>query len=228
MADVVICSIALLAGPAYFFLGSLSYFKYDYLGPVWSPPVPLSLLASLKFVMLSAILVFIARQVYCYLKWKKIYWFTILMVLITNCLFYLPLSFFQNKALFLHWTFRINHNLPYLMWIFCFCCLKFKERTSTKGSGFLAYLASPRRAFYFFGFLLFLTYLGHLGAVAAAGITHRPSIVEYYFLVLVIMHVYLDMIIWWNMAKIAREVLGETVQLSSASQNEPSFAINEE
>lgn len=206
MADVVISSIALVSGPAYFFLRSLSYFQYEYFGQVWSLPVYPFLLAGLKFVMLSSMLLFIARQIYCYLKWKKIYWFAILMVLMSNCLYYLTLSFFKDKDFYFYSTFRVHHSLQYLGWIACFFFLKFKAKPSVSRPGLRAYLALPRRAFYFFGLLWLFTYLQGLGVIVA-NVTHHYLFNEYYSLVLILIHVYLDMIIWWNTVKIAREVL---------------------
>ena len=203
--DALISCTALVAGPVYCFLQSLNSFNYQYYGNVLSFHLNQNFLEGLRWCALFAMAVFVTRQIYIYARYRKIAWFPLLMVLVSNCVFYVPIIILKSQSLFFYASFRTHHALQYLAWIFIYCRLKYKGQI-VKGAQFLSYLSLPRKGVYFFAFLIFLASIA-LGASKIAKQNHHIVISELLFLNLAAVHFYLDVMLWWNQKRIIRTVM---------------------
>jgi len=200
-ADLMINSFALLLAPTYFYLCTVRDTPFNYGGIVTKFSVSPYFLRGLGFLAFFSTAVFIARQVYIYLRRRKIAVFNILMVLVSNCIFYLPLIVFKDNKIFMLGIFRYLHGLQYLAWLILYSQLKFKEY-QLMGAEFVAGFHLPRRGIVLF--VLFVTpsyiYLTIMKTICNS--VHGKDIQEIIFYSAATFHVLIDGFLWCNFRRI--------------------------
>jgi len=200
--DAVINAAAILMGPPYFLFWAVRYIKFDYGGLVANFYINKYILTGMGVLAFFSIAVFMARQVYIYLKWKRIAVFNILIVLISNSVFYFPLLVFKNSDVFMIGGFKCYHSLQFLGWLVLYCQLKFKEYR-IKGPEFLAGFHLPHRAISLFVFFIFFGFIFIVIAKPTVLFFRKVIIYESIYYYFVIFHQWMDAFIWWNPRRIS-------------------------
>jgi len=202
--DTVINSAALLLGPVFCFLSACGIVKFHYGGKVLGGPLNPFFLKGFGFLAFFSLAAFITRQLYQYIKWKKIALFNILMILTINIIFYLALFVFRGEKFVIIGVFRYYHGLQYLVWLVLYIQIKAAEYRLKKVAPPPDF-HWPLRTSLLFGFFLFISFIGVI-PWSSKRIFFGAFVVDYAHYYSVIFHNVLDFFLWCNMLRIKKMV----------------------
>lgn len=171
--DKVIDIFAVAIGPAFLML----YFSFDFLtksalGTFFSVPIAIR---SSVIIMGIIVAVFMARQAYLLIRWKKFYPLKIMLVSIGILTYFIPLMMYKSAGI-TRVIAIMFHSLQYLFWVWLFLHLGFKGKTAKEGR-LASFLVHPGRAAKYIYFLLGGGVLFMFVVMGAATLGFKPDVV---------------------------------------------------
>jgi len=191
--DKIIDNFTLMLGPTYFLFASLPNLKVNYIGgAVYCISVNSHILNYLSILTCFTIALFILRQVYIFIKWKRIHIFKIMMIFITIVSFYYTLIMIKSAHIFMMGVFRWHHNIQYIVWAWFYHRKKFAEGIR-EGAKVISYLSQPGRTGLYFLFFMFLSLIYSLVSTVISSLTiNRGFIISVIYAAFVSLHIFLD------------------------------------
>ena len=142
------------------------------------------------FLILFIVTAFIARQVYLYLRWKKVYFFKILYMTMLLVVYAVPFKLFKN-ILFTYWIVINLHNIQYVAWVWFYYQKKFRGQIVDRAR-LISYLARPPKVVLYFFALMVASALFNFGGEYVLGVKALKGIKN----ALAYVHFFLDGRIW--------------------------------
>jgi len=124
------------------------------------------------------------------------------MVFTVNSIFYLAFLFFKSESVFIGGVFRGYHGVQYLAWLILYLQVKSKEY-AMKGPVFIANFHLPHRPASLAALFILTAFVYMILGIFVEN-TFRNKSVEYLYYQFVAFHLYIDIIIWWNVVRISR------------------------
>jgi len=194
--DNILDYSVLMVVPFYFLLKILpaETFKYSY-GIVYGIPTNAFLLYFSRVFVICCLVFFIFRQIYLFLKYKRVNIFKIAMVTTTVLIFYFSLALYSSIIILLL-LFRWHHNVQYATWSLFYHRERSGEDTARK-AGVISYLSKPGRVpLYILFFVLSGCLLIFVTKIISL-LTDDPKFTVIAFQTFfAILHIYLDTFIW--------------------------------
>ncbi len=204
--DSVVNCAALMIGPIYPYVYDSMHSQITFYGQVKQLSLNPVFFDLIKFLSLSAICIFIIRQFDIFRRTRKIRWFPVLMVAMANVLYYVPIMVLKNNSLFILFSFKFHHSFQYAVWLILYCQLKYKSAIR-EGARLISYLSHPKRVILLILFTIsvFLTLIMMVKGLIL--VTHNGETIDQIFLMTaLLLHVYIDMVFFWNIRKISLAV----------------------
>ncbi|MBU4149782.1 MAG: hypothetical protein KKB52_05520, partial [Candidatus Omnitrophica bacterium] len=196
--DKILDTLALAAGPVYLYL---SYYVRLILKPqadiIYKVSFVEQLLKySVMFTWIIAV-AFIARQVYLFIRWKKVYLFKFLMIPIVILIYVVPLLIFKDIHAASQAVIAM-HNVQYVSWVWLYYHQRFKGKAVQENRA-ISYFFKPGRTGHYVFFFLLAGTLFMLVVMKMAYLSHDPHLT---FKAITgpfaLIHFYLDGRIWKN------------------------------
>jgi hypothetical protein len=141
-------------------------------------------------IFIIIIIVFIIRQVYLYLRWRKFAVLKTLLVLMVFASYYLPAISDRNVMLSNRATITV-HNIQYMAWAWLYYQYKFKGKI-TEGAGFVSYLSQPAHLGLYLLFIYAVSLVFNFSFVFVFGQHHWPPVVA----ALAGVHAFTEIVFW--------------------------------
>lgn len=193
--DNIIDSITMIIGIVYFSLGGIFNQNFNYFGGIiYGISINVHILDYLCVLTWLSVTFFIIRQIYLFIRWKKINIFKISMVLMTILSFYYSLFLIKNVYVFAM-GFRWSHNIQYMMLAYFYHRKKFKEGI-VKGARIVSYLSQPGHAGLYILFFLLVSLVVSLITTAISSLTRNPRTFSIIYYPIFNLHIFFDGFIW--------------------------------
>ncbi|KPK99051.1 MAG: hypothetical protein AMJ95_01150 [Omnitrophica WOR_2 bacterium SM23_72] len=199
--DKIIDTLAIIAGPSHIVFRNLYGMQLRFgIKSAFGISMHRQLLIFPIILTQLIVAVFLLRQAYLFIRWKKISPFKIILVAMAIFDYYFPLTFFPSLGIrnfgLMNQGIIIFHNLQYTVWVWFCLRQRFREGT-VKEAKALSYLSQPHRVALYFFVLFFISIAFNFIVSKVVGFRYHYRII---IPALAYIHFFLDGR-FWNVSK---------------------------